>query len=155
MSDFLHVVYRTPPPGPPGSELWAVGAERWARTATLIMQFALRTKAPIGQGENAGHFRDSITVRTATAPGNVQLKAGSSLPYAKYIRDGTRPHLIVPVRKKTLSFVTDSGQRIFATRVNHPGTRANHFAKRALEPRLPELQAAFSLVMRETFGGTA
>lgn len=155
MGDFLHVVLRQPPPRPSDRELWSIGAGRWAHTATLIMQFALRTKAPIGQGANAGHFRDSITVRTVTAPGNVQLKAGSTAPYAAFIRDGTRPHVILPVNRKSLSFKTNSGQRIFAARVNHPGTRANHFAKRALEPRLPELQTAFSLIMRETFGGTS
>lgn len=160
MGDFLHVVFNAPPPGPSGRELWAAGTSRWARVAAPMMQEAIRNKAPIGQGDSAtgrkpGALKASITVRTVTGAGNVQLKAGSTVPYAAFVRDGTRPHTIVPRSARVLSFKTDAGQRVFAARVNHPGTRANPFAKRGLEPRLPELMESFSLVMRETFGGTS
>jgi hypothetical protein len=155
MGDFLHVILSEPPPGRPGGELWSAGAARWVRIAAPIMQKAVQDKAPIGQGDHAGKFKASITVRTATSTGNVQLKAGSAVPYAAYIRDGTRPHMIVPRSAKVLHFRTDAGASVFTARVNHPGTRANAFAKRGLEPRIPELQESFSLVMREIFGGTS
>lgn len=163
MGDFLHVVFNAPPPRPTGRELWAVGSSRWARIVAPIMQQAIRDKAPIGQGDSAtgrkpGALKASITVRTVTAAGSVQLKAGSTVPYAAFVRDGTRPHTIVPASKKSLRFLLYGhapGALVFATRVAHPGTRANHFAKRGLAPRIPEIQETFSAVMRETYGGAA
>jgi hypothetical protein len=51
--------------------------------------------------------------------------------YLGYEHDGTQPHVIRPRRRKALRFIA-GGQVVFATRVNHPGTRGSHFLSRAL-----------------------
>lgn len=56
-------------------------------------------------------------------------------PAALYVLNGTRPHRIVPRTKKALRF-TVGGQVVFATVVNHPGTKANNFLKDALRAAL-------------------
>lgn len=40
--------------------------------------------------------------------------------------EGTRPHIIRPVRRKRLRFIVN-GRVVFATRVRHPGTRPNKY----------------------------
>ena len=52
--------------------------------------------------------------------------------YAEMVSGGTRPHVIRPRRARALRF-TVGGQTVFATRVNHPGTRPNDFWTRPLE----------------------
>lgn len=54
-----------------------------------------------------------------------------SVDYARYVNDGTRPHVIRPKNAKVLRFVV-GGQVVFARVVHHPGTRANPFLDRAL-----------------------
>ena len=39
------------------------------------------------------------------------LRVGTSVPYAKYVHDGTKPHLILPNSKRALKF-TKKGQVI-------------------------------------------
>lgn len=142
-----------------GSALWAAGSARWARVAGPLVKAALRSKAPIGQGDSAtgrkaGALRDSFTYRSQAAAGSLTLTFRSSVPYVRYVMDGTRPHTIVPRNGRVLHFRTAAGGSLFATRVNHPGTRANHFVSRAITPRIPEIQASFSTIMHEIFGGT-
>ena len=43
-----------------------------------------------------------------------------------YLESGTRPHVIVPRKKRALRFKA-SGGVVFAKRVNHPGTKAQPF----------------------------
>lgn len=56
---------------------------------------------------------------------------GTNVDYAVMVHDGTRPHVIRPVRKQALKF-TIGGQVVFAKVVHHPGTRARPFLDRAL-----------------------
>ena len=51
--------------------------------------------------------------------------------YARYVNDGTRPHIIRPKNAKALRFRV-GGQIVYAKVVHHPGTRANPFLDRAL-----------------------
>lgn len=80
------------------------------------------------------------------------LEFGSPEPYTPYIVGGTRPHTIVPRNARVLHFRA-GGADVFAARVNHPGTRPNDFAHRAVVPLLPEIQSSFSTIMHEVFGG--
>lgn len=59
------------------------------------------------------------------------VSVGSDLEYAGFVNDGTRPHVIRPRRAKALRF-TVGGRTVYATVVNHPGTRARPFLDRAL-----------------------
>lgn len=157
---FMQFTIGEPPPIEDGRILWAVGVAQWARVAGPLVKAALRAKAPIGQGGGAsgrksGTFRDSFSYRSKAGLDSLVITFRSSDPVAPFIINGTRAHMIVPRNAKVLHFRTDSGASVFAARVNHPGTRANFFASRAIMPLLPELQSSFSLIMREVFGGTS
>jgi hypothetical protein len=59
---------------------------------------------------------------------------GSDSPIALLHHEGSRPHEIVPRRKKVLVFYADSGRGplVFTRRVRHPGTRPNPYLVSAL-----------------------
>lgn len=157
---FMQFTVGEPPPIQDGRVLWAVGASRWARVAGPMVKKALREKAPVGQGNAAagrkpGAFQNSFSYRSQmTSAGALLITFRSSDPVAPFIIRGTRPHVIVPRTARVLHFRTASGP-VFAARVNHPGTRANFFASRAILPLMPELQTSFSTIMRDVFGGTS
>lgn len=54
-----------------------------------------------------------------------------NVDYARYVNDGTRPHIIRPKNASVLRFVV-GGRVVYARVVHHPGTRANPFLDRAL-----------------------
>ena len=56
---------------------------------------------------------------------------GSDVDYARYVNDGTSPHVIRPKTKQALRFKV-GGRVVYARVVNHPGTRPNPFLDRAL-----------------------
>lgn len=53
----------------------------------------------------------------------------------QYVVNGTRPHLIRPVRAQALRFTT-GGRIVFAKLVHHPGTQPNDFLGKALREAL-------------------
>lgn len=63
------------------------------------------------------------------AGGTARGTWGSNVPYARYHNDGTKPHVIVPVRAKALAWRGGNSRSgmIFARRVNHPGTTGTRF----------------------------
>lgn len=48
-------------------------------------------------------------------------------PYARFVHEGTKPHIIKAKNKKVLA----SKGKIFGKKVNHPGTKANPYLKNA------------------------
>ena len=82
-------------------------------------------------GVNTGRLRDSIQIKQSRRPGGQwaggqRAEVGSDLPYALLHHEGSRPHVILPVRRKALSFPVKNGI-IVTKRVNHPGTRPNPY----------------------------
>lgn len=65
------------------------------------------------------------------------------VPYAKPQEEGADvgPHMIYPRKGKVLAFIGATGQKVFATRVSHPGGHipAAHFMKDAYRERGPEI----------------
>jgi len=59
----------------------------------------------------------------------------STHPATIYVVNGTRPHIIRPVRARALRF-TVGGRVVYATVVRHPGSRANPFLIEALRASL-------------------
>lgn len=66
----------------------------------------------------------------------------ASKEYASYVEGGTEPHIIEPRRAKMLRFVIN-GRTVFASKVNHPGTKPFPFmgqaylkAQRVLQSRI-------------------
>ena len=81
---------------------------------------------------DTGRLRASIRAdppRIFSLRGSVTV--GSDVEYAPWVNDGTRPHVIRPVRAQVLRFNV-GGRIVFAKVVNHPGTRARPFLDRAL-----------------------
>lgn len=54
-------------------------------------------------------------------------------PYAPYVDQGTKPHVITPKRPGGVLVFTENGQKIFARKVNHPGTKAQPFVLPSFE----------------------
>jgi hypothetical protein len=98
--------------------------------------------------KRTGNLARTIRVGTVT-PTSAQVVAGGTaqVGYAAAVEYGSRPHVIVPVRRKALAWggprrlsgtLRAGGKpEFFAKRVNHPGTRAKPYlvpgARRALE----------------------
>ena len=70
-----------------------------------------------------------------TGTGDFQGVIKVDHPAALYVLNGTRPHRIVPRTKKALRF-TVGGQVVYATLVNHPGSKPNNFLKEELRAAL-------------------
>lgn len=96
----------------------------------------IRTNAAARCNVDTGRLRSSITVNVDTTTPRVTV--GSDVEYALFVHEGTAPHLILPVRRKALSWVGPGG-RVFATRVNHPGYRGNPFLRDAAEEEVGAL----------------
>lgn len=72
------------------------------------------------------HLRDAIVTRIVERGGTTVVRVIAARPYAVFHHEGTRPHVIRPVRAKALRF-TVGRVVVFAKKVNHPGTRPNRF----------------------------
>lgn len=79
--------------------------------------------------DRTGQLRASIeSFDTGAFSGKVQAGA----PYAPFIENGTRAHTIYPVNGPFLVFMVN-GTRVFARKVNHPGTAKRPFMAQAKE----------------------
>lgn len=78
-------------------------------------------------GVDTGNLRDHIVKRFGVRGGQIEVTVGAEVDYAVFHHEGTRPHVITPRKSDgVLAFDVD-GQRVFARRVHHPGTRPNRF----------------------------
>lgn len=94
-----------------------------------LMRRALKVQsaAKAQAGVKTGELKKSIHIRRRpnTASGQT-VEIGSSVKHALIHHEGTKPHVILPVRAKQLVF-TSGGRVIRTNKVNHPGTRANKY----------------------------
>ena len=111
----------------------------WETEIAPIVMSEIRRRAPVGNDPGAGRLRDSISVQRVRGGGGIQLRFTSSAPYAGYVENGTVPHRIEPRTALALHWQTN-GADVFARYVNHPGTKANPFVKRAIEATKPLMQ---------------
>jgi hypothetical protein len=88
----------------------------------LVGQANVQREAPVKRGG----LRRSITSRVETAE---RGRVGTNLSYARYVQDGTRPHVIRAKRAKALSW---PGASHPVRSVKHPGTKANPFIDRGV-----------------------
>lgn len=99
-----------------------------------ILQQAAKRQVRLGHvhgGGGYGNLRDSIVKRVQTTGGGrgmPRVIVGSQHPIALIHHEGTRPHVIVPVKARALRFpgATQSGW-VFAKIVHHPGTAPNRY----------------------------
>ena len=64
---------------------------------------------------------------------NLEIEVGNSdlTPYAKFVHEGTRPHIIRPKNKRGLA--NKKTGVFFGKKVNHPGTKANPYLQNAVD----------------------
>lgn len=105
----------------------------WGRTMANEWERELKRTNPV----DTGNMRDRTTVRDAPRTNGVVVEAVVDTEYAEYVSGGTRPHVIKPRIAKVLRF-TIGGRTVYATKVNHPGTRPNPWWTDSIR-RLPEL----------------
>lgn len=100
-----------------------------------------RRYAPVGPStpgppaHEGGELRESISFHL----NGHSLIVRADAPYALFVEMGTRPHIIRPHPRPSLSgrgqhslHWTEGGEDIFAAVVHHPGTRAQAFLRSAL-----------------------
>lgn len=83
-----------------------------------------------------GSMKQRIRVQIQRAPGG-EFRGVVKVehPAAIFVVNGTRPHLIRPVRASVLRF-TVGGQVVYARLVRHPGNKPNDFLRKALRAAL-------------------
>jgi hypothetical protein len=77
-------------------------------------------------GFRTGALRASIHMRHMRDSRGQYLKIGSSVKHAYMHHEGTKPHLIMPRRRRTLRFFS-KGFMVFTQLVRHPGTKPNRY----------------------------
>jgi len=96
-----------------------------------------REEAP----RKTGKFAKGIGFKTYERGkgGAMELRVTDPQPLGKWIRGGTKPHVIVPVRARCLHFFTRSGDEVFTMKVHHPGTKPSPYQERAMKRMTPEI----------------
>jgi hypothetical protein len=116
------------PDGPVGRRV-IEGAQRVQTAAKLQVRrgHVHAGTRDLGAKSSGPSLVDTIVKRTiASGPTEFRVRVGSSKPYALFVHNGTRPHLIVPRRSTVLVFWSGGGT-VFSRRVHHPGTAPNPF----------------------------
>lgn len=82
---------------------------------------------------HTGLYADGFTTHTSREPYGLRTRITNVAPYAAYIEDGTRPHIIRPRKPGgVLVFTNKAGATVFARQVHHPGTRRYRIMQDAL-----------------------
>lgn len=64
-------------------------------------------------------------------------------PYARFVHDGARPHVIEPDKRKALRWPVPGGFA-FAKKVHHPGYKGDAWLRRAANQALPIFEQALN-----------
>lgn len=120
-------------------------AATWRSRIAPVVLTALKEEAPIykyadaelSRGENPGDLKKSIKLDSVggSIGEGIEMVFISDVPYAKYVVSGTRGHRI-PLSgdaQPMLHWTRVPWGPMYRLSVNHPGTTANNFPKRAIE----------------------
>ncbi len=82
--------------------------------------------------------KEEVPVKTAQLKRSITMDyrpiSVSIYPTTKYaipVHEGSKPHVILPTRKKFLRFKIN-GKWVYAKKVNHPGNKPNKFVERTV-----------------------
>ncbi len=94
--------------------------------------------------QNSGKLLDGVDMEVVQDGLRVEGRVFiAGVPYAKAQEDGaqTPPHMIYPTNGKVLAFIGATGDKVFATRVFHPGGQipGKHFMKDAYRTMAPQI----------------
>jgi hypothetical protein len=119
-------------------------AVTWSDVIGPPVRTSLQRAAPVGQSADGsylgGRLRQSIRYQRKTTGGGVQVQFISGVPYAQYVIDGTKPHVIRANAARALRIPLRGGGVIFRAQVYHPGTQPNPFPRRVLVEMEPFVQ---------------
>jgi HK97 gp10 family phage protein len=79
-----------------------------------------------------GKLRGSLGIRVEADKVIIGPDANVA-PYGGYVEFGTQPHVIRPKKPDGVLVFTIGGKKVFTTKVNHPGTKAQPFVRPAFE----------------------
>ena len=80
---------------------------------------------------DTGRYRAAWSKREVTTVRGVGWQVFNPVPYAEYIENGTRPHVIRPKRQDGTLRFRIGGKVVYAKIVHHPGTKAQHVLAKA------------------------
>ena len=103
------------------------------RVGQLVMRAAQR-EAPEGKTRE---LRRSIGMTVVGGGSGALITEGAR--HGVFVREGTKPHVIVPRHKKALYW---PGAAHPVKRVSHPGTKANPYHARAVEDSRTDIEEA-------------
>ena len=113
--------------------------ESWSRAfltrnATALsgqLLLAAKAEAPVRTGRLRNAIKEApLSFQGFKVEGGIEIDL-ADVPYAGYVRWGTRPHVIRARNAKALHFQM-GGRDVFCKSVNHPGTKPNYFMERAV-----------------------
>jgi hypothetical protein len=103
------------------------------------MTAELRRTTPVITGD----LYSSITSRYVVTPERVVIDFEADAPYAQYVIEGTRPHVIRATNRRSLSFYWPKiGGQAFFKSVNHPGNQPNPFWRTVFDNTRSYIQRA-------------
>jgi len=120
------------------------------RTLGKSWQDEMRKEAPKGK---TGKFARGIIYRTSQAGDAAMFRGYVPQPLGKWIIRGTKPHVIRAKNAKFLRFFWPRGPQgakvYFFRKVNHPGTKANPFDKKAMAKWKPQAIVALRKLSKQ------
>ena len=126
-------------------------AERRIKASGAAIQHALDVtavqvedlvEAGVGKHAKTGALERSIFKHRID--GGWEVGHDSQLaPYARFVHDGARPHVIEPDKRRVLRWPIPGGFA-FAKRVNHPGYGGDPWLRRAAREALPIFERALN-----------
>jgi hypothetical protein len=126
---------------------WDEAARIWAGEAAPLGQGMLRASAPF----RTGALRQDIRFRKEQSPGLMTVVYYATVPQARWVIDGTRPHPILPRNAKVLRWLGPGGMGVhYSKRVMHPGTKPNNFPERAIKPIGNAISLMFARAVKES-----
>jgi hypothetical protein len=94
--------------------------------------------------------KEEVPVKTATLKRSItfdyrpiQASIFPTVKYALPLHDGSKPHTIVPSKKRVLAFKS-GGKMIFTRKVKHPGYKGNRFVERTVKKTSGKVNDLFS-----------
>jgi hypothetical protein len=135
-------------------------AATWRSRVAPIVLDALKREAPIykyndeklSRGQQPGHLRDSIKLDSigGSIGSGIEMTFISDAEYAKFVIGGTRRHRI-PLSGDNFPLLhwNRDGKDTYRSWVDHPGTTANNFPKRAVEAVKGEVGRSLEVLVQE------
>lgn len=118
----------------PTSARFVAAFERANTRAAAKAVETARRLVPVRTGKLRSTIHAEITARG--------FKLTADTPYAKFMEYGTKRHVIRAKAGKRLAF-TVNGRKVFAKKVNHPGTKPYRYLSIALLAAFNEFKATF------------